>query len=121
MSTSAGTPEPSNGRPSAEAKPRRDLRDGLWGRALILGVLLVFTLLVSKTCASNKNEISQQEAVAIAKQHIDFTPDDYQIRYVPQGVPPVYYWAVSLYTEKNGQPLRVQVVLVNATTGAVRE
>jgi hypothetical protein len=121
VSTSAGTPEPpDNGRPPADGTRRKDLRDGLWGRALILGVLLVITLLVSKTCASNQNEISQQEAVAIAKQHVDFTPDDYQIRYVPQGVPPVYFWAVSLYNERNGQPTRVQVVLVNATTGAVQ-
>lgn len=119
MSTSAGTPEPGNGRPPPEPARRRDVRDSLWGRALILGVLLVFTLVVSKTCASNKNEISQQEAVEIAKQHVDYTPDDYQIRYVPQGIPPVYYWAVSLYTEKNGRPVRVQVVLVNARTGAV--
>ena len=121
MSTSAGTPEPANGRPPADRSKGKDLRDSLWGRALILGVLLVFTLLVSKTCASNKNEISQQEAVQIAKQQVDFSPDDYQIRYVPQGVPPVYFWAVSLYTERNGQPVRIQVVLVNATTGAVKE
>lgn len=121
MSTSAGTPEPGNGRPPPEPARRRDVRDSLWGRALILGLLLVFTLLVSKTCASNENEISQQEAVEIAMQHVDFTPDDYQIRYVPQGIPPVYYWAVSLYTEVNGRPARVQVVLVNATTGAVNE
>lgn len=120
MSTSAGTPEPGNGRPPAEAKTRKDLRDSLWGRALILGVLLVFTLVASKTCAGNHNDISQQEAVEIAKQHVDFTPDDYQIKYLPQGVPPVYVWAVSLYTLKNGQPARVQVVLVNATTGAVQ-
>lgn len=121
MSISAGTPEPGNGRPPPEPARRRDLRDSLWGRALILGVLLVFTLVVSKSCASNKNEISQQQAVQIAKQQVDFTPDDYQIRYVPQGVPPIYFWAVSLYTERNGQPVRVQVVLVNATTGAVKE
>jgi hypothetical protein len=120
VSTSAGTPEPGNGRPPAERSKGKDLRDSLWGRALILGVLLVFTLLVSKTCASNKNEISQQEAVEIAREHIDFTPDDYQIRYVPQGVPPVYFWAVSFYTEVNGQPAHVEVVLVNATTGAVK-
>jgi hypothetical protein len=99
---------------------RKDLRDGLWGRALILGLLLVFTLIVSKTCASNKNEISQQEAVEIATEHVDFTPDGHQIRYVPQGVPPVYFWAVSLYTERNGRPARVEVVLVNATTGEVQ-
>ena len=55
------------------------------------------------------------------KKQIDFVPDKVQIRYLPQGIPPVYFWAVSLYTLKNGQPARVQVVLVNAQTGAVQK
>ncbi len=121
MSTSAGTSEPGNDRPPAPPKSRKDLRDGLWGRALILGVVLLVAFFVTKSCARQQNEISQDEAVAIAKEHVDFTPDDYQIRYLPQGLPPVYYWAVSLYTLRNGQPARVEVVLVNATTGAVQD
>jgi hypothetical protein len=40
---------------------------------------------------------------------------------VPQGIPPVYFWAVSLYTLRNGRPAHVEVVLVNATTGDVQE
>ena len=88
--------------------------------AILVGILLV-AFLVTKSCARQQNEISQDEAVAIAKEHVDFTPDGYQVRYLPQGVPPVYYWAVRLYTGTNEQPDRVQVVLVNATTGAVRE
>ena len=63
----------------------------------------------------------QDEAVEIAKEHVDFAPDNYQIRYLPQGLPPVYYWAVSLYTVRNGQPAHIEVVLVNATTGAVQD
>ena len=120
MSTSAGTPEPTNGPPPTAPRAGKDLRDSLWGRALILGVLLLLALLRLEEVREEQNKITQQEAVAIAKEHVDFTPDDYQIRYLPQGVPPVYYWAVSLYTERNGQPAHVQVVLVNATTGAGR-
>ena len=125
MSTSAGTPEPGNGRPPAEPTPRRDLRDSLWGRALILGVLLVFTLLVSKTCASNADDITQQEAVEIAIENASFTPCAEQIcrqvRFIQRGIPPVGYWGVVLSEriDAGGQPNRTESFLVNAASGAV--
>ena len=126
MSTSAGAPpEPGNGRPPAEPTPRRDLRDSLWGRALILGVLLVFTLLVSKTCASNRDDISQQEAVEIAIENASFMPCAEQIcrqvRFIQRGIPPVGYWGVVLSEriDADGQPNRTESFLVNAATGAV--
>jgi hypothetical protein len=126
VSTSAGTPpEPDNGRPPAEPVARRDLRDSLWGRALILGVLLLFTLLVSKTCASNRDDITQQEAVALAIENASFTPCPEeicrQVRFLQQGVPPVGYWGVVLSEriDANGQPNRTESFLVNASTGQV--
>jgi hypothetical protein len=126
VSTSAGAPpEPGNGRPAAEPAPRRDLRDSLWGRALILGVLLLFTLVVSKTCASNRDEISSQEAVELAMEQASFVPCPEtrcrQVRHVPQGIPPVDYWGVVLSEELDaqGQPTRTESFLVNASTGEV--
>ena len=128
MSTSAGTPpEPSDGRPPAAAVPRKDLRDSLWGRALILGVLLLFTLLVSKTCASNRDDISQQEAVDLAIAEASFTPCEReicrQVRFINQGIPPVGYWGVVLSEkiEPDGQPNRTESFLVNASTGDVEK
>ena len=125
MSTSAGTPpEPGSGGPPA-ASTRRDLRDSLWGKALILGVLLVFTLVVSKTCASNRDEITQQEAVEIAVEAASFVPCERQIcrqvRYLNQGIPPAGYWGVVLseQVDANGQPNRTESYLVNASTGDV--
>jgi hypothetical protein len=104
---------------------RKDLRDSLWGRALILGVLLLFTLLVSRTCASNRDDITQQEAVEIAIENASFRPCPEeicrQVRHVPQGIPPVDYWGVVL-SEKidaNGNPTRTESFLVNASTGEV--
>ena len=125
MSTSAGTPEPGNGRPPAEPTPGKDLRDSLWGRALILGVLLLVTLLVSKTCASNRDDITQQEAVDIAIENASFTPCPEQIcrqvRFLQQGVPPVGYWGVVLSEriDANGEPNRTESFLINAATGEV--
>ena len=125
MSISAGTPEPGNGGPPAEPTPRRDLRDSLWGRALILGVLLALTLVVSKTCASNRDDISQQEAVDIAIENASFTPCAEQIcrqvRFIQRGIPPVGYWGVVLSEriDANGEPNRTESFLVNAASGAV--
>ena len=128
MSTSAGTPpEPSNGPPARSSTRGKDLRDSLWGRALILGVLLVFTLLVSKTCASNRDDITQSEAVDIAIENASFVPCEPQIcrqvRYLNQGIPPVGYWGVVLseQVDAEGQPNRTESFLVNATTGEVEK
>jgi len=128
VSTSAGTPpEPSDGRPPAAATPRKDLRDSLWGRALILGVLLLFTLLVSKTCASNRDDISQQEAVDLAIAEASFVPCEReicrQVRFLNQGIPPVGYWGVVLSEEVDaeGEPNRTESFLVNASTGDVEK
>ena len=110
----------SNGH-KGDAEPRRDLRDRPLFRIAVLLVVLVVALLSMKSCGRQQNEVSQDEAVAIARQHIDFEPDDYQVRYLPQGIPPVYYWAVNFSTvNKNGHVNRTEVVLVNATTGAVQ-
>jgi hypothetical protein len=125
VSTSAGTPEPGNGRPAAEPKPRKDLRDSVWGRVAILVALLAFAFLVSKSCASNRNDISQQEAVDLAIEHASFTPCEReicrQVRYVNQGVPPVGHWGVVLSESVSAQgvPTRTESFLVNAQTGEV--
>jgi hypothetical protein len=109
----------SNGR---KASPARDLRDRPLFRIAALAAVLLTAFLVTKSCARQQNEVSQDEAVAIAREHIAFTPDKMQVRYLPQGIPPVYYWAVSFYTlNARGNPDQVEVVLVNATTGDVQQ
>ena len=109
----------SNGHKAA-ARPKRDLRDRLVFRvAAVLAVLFV-AFISTKSCARQQNTISQDEAVAIARKEIDFEPSTYQVKYLPQGVPPVYYWAVNFAKEnENGQIVHTEVVLVNANTGMV--
>jgi hypothetical protein len=81
--------------------------------------VLAAALVAMKSCG-REDRIDQDEAVAIAREQVAFEPDDVQVRYVQRGIPPVGYWAVSLYTTNAaGTPQRVRVVLVNATTGAV--
>jgi hypothetical protein len=90
-------------------------------------MLLVFTLLVSKTCASNRDDITQSEAVDIAIENASFVPCEptvcRQVRFINQGIPPVGYWGVVL-SEKigaQGNPNRTESFLVNAATGAVTQ
>jgi Peptidase propeptide and YPEB domain len=115
------TDDGSSDGPSTTTPAVRDIRDRpLFRIAAVLAVLAV-AFGVAKGCSRQQNEVSQDEAIAIAKKQVDFTPEKVQVRYLPQGIPPVYYWAVSLYTLTDGNPARVEVVLVNATTGAVRK
>jgi hypothetical protein len=126
VSTSAGTPsESGNGRPDGTVRPRRDLRDSWWGRALALGLVLLVAVLVSRACTNRSQQVSQDEAMSIALEHATFTPCAReicrQIRYLQRGVPPVGYWAIVLskHVDAQGQPDRIETFLVNATTGAV--
>jgi hypothetical protein len=109
----------SNGHKS-EAPPARDVRDRPLFRIAILVAVLLVAFAATKSCARQQNDVSQDEAVAIARKEIDFVPDRYQIRYLPQGVPPIYYWGVNFQTlDESGNVIQTEVVLVNAKTGDV--
>jgi hypothetical protein len=105
-----------------KAAPRsaRDIRDRPLFRIAAVLVVLLVAFLATKSCARQQHKISQDEAVAIARKEIDFEPSRYQIKYLPQGLPPVYYWAVNFLKESaTGRVLETEVVLVNANTGEV--
>jgi hypothetical protein len=84
--------------------------------------LLALGLVLVNVLGRGKPSVSKQEAVAIARPHIDFTPQDYQIRFVRRGIPPHGFWVVSFYIRKQaGGYKRVTVVLVDASSGRVTE
>ena len=84
--------------------------------------LLALGLILVDVAGRGKPRVSQQRAVAIARPHVDFTPQDHQIRFVRQGIPPRGYWVVSFYIRRpSGGYKRVTVVLVDAQTGHVTE
>lgn len=120
-----GASEPGNGRPQAGRTARRDLRDSLWGKLLILGLVLFVAFLASRSCASNSDDITQDEAIQIAIENASFEPCAReicrQVRYLQQGVPPIGYWGVVLSEriDAQGRPTRTESFLVNAATGDV--
>ena len=108
--------------PSAAAGTRRGLRDSPLGKlALLAGVLLV-ALVVSRGCGGSADEISQEQAIAIAEREIAYRPDRVQVRLVRRGFQSRPFWAVSLATlDERGRLDRVTVVLVDAKTSEVEE
>jgi hypothetical protein len=109
----ASTPEP---------KAARDLRDSWIFRLVALVVVLLVALAVSRSCGSADRNVTADEAVAIARESTDFVPDKHQVRFFQQGIPPQPRWAVSLYDVGPGdRPIRVHLIIVDATTGAIVE
>jgi hypothetical protein len=125
VSTSAGAPEPGNGRPPAQPAPRRGLRDSTLGRVALLATVLLIAALAARTCASQNREISQDEAIEIAVESVGFEPCSeqicVQIRYLQRGIPVRGYWLVGLArdVDENGEPIGAESVLVDVQTGDV--
>ena len=84
---------------------------------MLLAVFLL-AFIALQTCASHDEEVSYQEAEAIAREQVDFEPDKVLVRGVQRGLDAHLYWAVSLSTT-NAAGLRVEcaTVLVDAATG----
>ena len=105
-----------------DAPTARGLRDSPFGKAAILVAVLLAALLVSRSCGSRETEISQEEAIEIARAEIDYEPDRVMTRFVPRGADSRANWAVSLSTVAEGGRLdRITVVVVDGRTGDVVE
>jgi hypothetical protein len=87
---------------------------------MLLAVFLL-ALLATKTCASRDTDIDQDEAVAIAREEVDFQPEKVLVRFVQRGLDARPYWAVSLSTE-NAAGIRQDcaTVLVDGETGTAQ-
>ena len=85
---------------------------------MLLAVLLL-AFVATKTCAARDEEIDPDEAQAIARDEVDFEPEQVLVRGVQRGLDAHLYWAVSLSTT-NAAGVRVEcaTVLVDSETGA---
>lgn len=100
----------------------RGLRDRPLGKIAILVAVLLAAFLVSRSCGATETTVSKDEAIAIAKRQIDYTPDRVQIRLLKRGLQQSEFWAVSLATVNPDKSLgRVTVVVLSARTGEVNE
>ncbi len=108
--------------PSSDGAASRGLRDSTAGRVALLLAVLVAAFVVSQSCGSRDTEVTKEEAAAIARDRIDFAPDQVMTRFIPRGAESSPAWAVSLSTAGPGGRLEnVTVVVVDANTGDVIE
>jgi hypothetical protein len=81
--------------------------------------VLVLAFVVSKSCGAVGDEVTQEEAVEIAREEIDFDAEHHQIRLFKKGLDSHPYWGVSLYNGDRTNPTECQVVQVDADSGEV--
>jgi uncharacterized membrane protein YkoI len=86
---------------------------------VVLALVLLAALLVARTCGSSEPTVSQEEAIAIARQQIEFEASGVQIRNVPRGLEGRRSWAVSLYTGTINRPGTCRVVEIDARSGEI--
>ena len=105
----------------AESAPKaRGPRSWPLGRIAFLVVLLVAIFLVSRSCQTEGIDLTQEQAIAIASEEVDFEPDRVVVRLLRRGLNFTPHWAVSLSQEREGGGFEnVIVVTVNASTGEV--
>jgi hypothetical protein len=83
-------------------------------------LVLAAALLVARSCGKTDPKISQDQAVAIATQEVDFEPNDIRVRFQKRGLRQGEYWLVGLGLRRaDGTYERATNVLVDGNTGAV--
>jgi hypothetical protein len=89
----------------------------------VVAAVLVLAFVVSRACQDAEIKVSQEEALAIATEQVDFTPTDPQIRLLRQGIQRSPFWIVSLSTlSPNGERYgELAVVRIDATSGEIVE
>ena len=78
-----------------------------------------------RTCGAANRNVSQEEAIEIAKENASFEPCSLDkcvaIRYVQRGIPTRGFWLVGLAEtlDEQGNPMRTESFLVSVSTGEV--
>ena len=75
---------------------RRSRRAPTWPRVAVVAAVLVLAFVVSRSCQDAEIEVTQEEAVAMATEQVDFAPEDTQVRLLRQGIDRHPFWIVSL-------------------------
>lgn len=89
----------------------------------MLAAVLVAAFVFAQTCQQADVRISKEQAIATARDEVDFTPRRTQIRLLRQGIQSRPFWIVSLSVpgERDDTFRRLATVRVNAHTGKVED
>jgi hypothetical protein len=85
-----------------------------------VGVLL-FAFFVVRGCQEDQLRLTEQQAIAAAREEVEFEPERTQIRFLRQGLNAQPTWIVSLSIpgERENTFRRLAVVRINANSGKV--
>jgi hypothetical protein len=83
--------------------------------------VLVLAFVVAQTCQQSQIRYTKEQAIAVAKRQIDFTPDRTQIRLVRQGITSEPFWIVSLSVagDEEDSFRELALVKIDANNGKV--
>ncbi len=87
---------------------------------VIIGVLAL-AFVVARGCQQSQVRITEEQAIATAKEEVDFRPRRTTIRLLRQGLGSEPYWFVNLSVpgQTQGSIRRLSVVKLDANTGDV--
>lgn len=80
------------------------------------------TFIAARSCQQAQIRVTQDQAIATAKEQVDFTPRRTVVRLLRQGVGRKPYWIVSLSIPSRRDPdvfKRLAIVRIDAMTGEV--
>lgn len=94
-----------------------------WLRVGVIVAVLVLAFVVAQTCQKSQIRLTKQQAIATAKERIDFKPESTQIRLLRQGIQSEPFWIVSLSIpgSQSGTFRELAVVRIDANTGKVED
>ena len=96
-----------------------------WPRVALVAALFLFTFFVAKACQDEQVQLTQAEAVELAKEQVDFEPESTQIRLLRQGLDRRPVWVVSLSIAKGDEGpdpdffKRLALIRIDANSGDV--
>ena len=113
--------------PTAQAEagrwgPRRVATGGPpWLRVAVIVAVLALAFVVAQTCQQSQIRYTKEQAIAVAKRQVDFTPDRTQIRLVRQGITSEPFWIVSLSIagEREDSFRELALVKIDANNGRI--
>jgi hypothetical protein len=87
----------------------------------VIAAVLVVAFVAAQTCQKSQIRIDKDQAIATAKERIEFTPERTQIRLLRQGITSKPYWIVSLSIPSAQKDAFSELALVkiDANTGKV--
>jgi hypothetical protein len=85
--------------------------------------VLVAAFVFAQTCQKDQVRVSEEEAIATAREQVSFTPERTQIRLLRQGINSKPTWIVSLTIpgKAEGTFERIALVRVDANSGKVED